>query len=152
LLQDKELSNNSPLRHFQIPTAGIITGGLAIFLKMNKAYCMKKIKVSLAALGITAAAICAFTTDPKHFDISTFAVYGNSTHGSLLIQCDYSSLTLVATQTTPFTNPQLNSLANIHCPAPNDIVCLAEVNLLDGAQDPGTCSAAPIATRNGTFI
>jgi len=113
---------------------------------------MKRFKVSLAALAIVAAIVCAFTTAPKHFSTSTFAVYANDSHTTgLTVQSDFSSQTQVSTQTTSYTNPQLNSLAQVHCPAPNDIICLGEVNLLDGVQDPGTANSAPIATRQGTF-
>ena len=116
---------------------------------------MKRFKVSLAILAILVAVVSAYTTAPKHAvkkSDATFAVYANNSHsGSVSVQSDFSSQTQIATQTTQFTNPQLNSLAVIHCPSPNNIICFGEVNLLDGAQNPGTASAAPIDTRAGTF-
>jgi hypothetical protein len=113
---------------------------------------MKNFKVSLVALAILVAAVSAFTTAPREAN-PNFAVYGNiNQEGSLTSQEDFSSQgEQVATKSTQFTSQELNALAQEHCPAPNNVVCFAEINAIDGVQNPATAASAPISTRNGSY-
>jgi hypothetical protein len=80
-------------------------------------------------------------------------VYGNITQvASLTTQEDFSSQgEQVATKSTRFTGLELLSLQLEHCPAPVNIPCLAEVNAIDGQQDPEESDELPLSTRAGTY-
>jgi hypothetical protein len=113
---------------------------------------MKRFNNILAVLAIVMAIVCAFTTAPRKAN-PDFAVYGNIDHnGSVSTQEVISSQgEVLATKSSGFTSQELNAIAQEHCPAPNNIVCIAVVRSIDGQQDPATGELAPLATRAGTY-
>jgi hypothetical protein len=113
---------------------------------------MKNFKVSLVALAILVAAVSAYTTAPRETN-PNFAVFGNiEQEAAVASQEDFSSQgEQVATKSSRFTTQELNALAQEHCPAPNNIPCLAEVNAIDGQQDPEEAAELPLSTRAGTY-